>query len=64
MKPKEALFYLDIAREYAIGDKELYKLIADEMNNITATYDEDDEDDDYDLSLTIIHLMSKARRLK
>lgn len=61
MKPKEALFYLDIAREYAIGDEELYKLIADEMNNITATYD---EDDDYDLSLTIIHLMSKARRLK
>lgn len=61
MKPKEALFYLDIAREYAIGDKELYKLIADEMNNITAAYEEDDE---YDLSLTIIHLMSKARRIK
>lgn len=61
MKPKEALFYLDIAREYAIGDQELYKLIADEMNNITAVYDEDDE---YDLSLTIIQLMSKARRIK
>ena len=61
MKPKEALFYLDIAREYAIGDQELYKLIADEMNNITAAYEEDDE---YDLSLTIIQLMSKARRIK
>lgn len=64
MKPKEALFYLDIAREYAIGDQELYKLITDEMNNLTVAYDEDDEDDEYDLSLTIIHLMSKARRIK
>lgn len=64
MKPKEALFYLDIAREYAIGDQELYKLIADEMNNLTDAYDADDDDDEYDLSLTIIHLMSKARRIK
>lgn len=64
MKPKEALFYLDIAREYAIGDQELYKLIADEMNNLTDAYDADDDDDEYDLSLTIIQLMSKARRIK
>lgn len=63
MKSKHALVLLEIALEYVgnDNDQELYKLIADEMNKITAVYDEDDE---YDLSLTIIQLMSKARRIK
>lgn len=61
MKPEYALLILDIARESIIDDQELYKLIADEMNNICAAYEDDDE---YDLSLAIIDLMSKARRIK